>query len=117
MSYVISPYHIATMGVTGRPITIATDGFIVVLGEEPIPPGPTPTEREIIEGGGKPMRPKKRRELKGKRIIATVEVEGKIYKQSVFTKDLTLDLKDVKVNVQVEEGQKPKIQIILPENL
>jgi hypothetical protein len=105
----IDPYHIATLGVTGDPITIATDGFIVYL------------EEEIIIGGGgveyEPWNPwkqnighkKKEEEKKLKKITATVIVNGIQYKESIIVDDLTISVKDI--NVQIDGQEKPSIKL------
>jgi len=115
--YVIDPYHIATLGVTGPSITFATDGFIVILGEEIVPPEPTPEAEVSKVGGGLDYyyeeKRKKWLEERQKKITATVIIDGKKYVETVYTKDVNMNLKDVKVDVQLNEHA-PVIRIILP---
>ena len=104
VTQVLSPLDIATQGLLSDNIlTIATQGWIAFVTEE------------IIEGGGKPPRPGDRRVIKKKkRITVTCFIDGKKYVETVETKDLTIKLKDVIINVIYEET-KPKVIIILPK--
>jgi hypothetical protein len=119
---IISPLDIATNGflanvIVNRPIdgplqavvapalTIATMGWIVILEEE--------VEEEIEEGGGGiSKRPKKRLR---KKITAKVLVDGVWYSEVAYTENVYLKLKEVNVDVELDEEQKPKITILLPE--
>lgn len=114
-TYVIDPYHIATMGVAGEPITIATDGFIVVLEEEIIPPTPEEVPPFKVGGGLDYDAWKKEYERrKKKKITVVVTVAGKQYKEVAYTNNINLDLKDVKVKVSMKDDT-PKISIIHPD--
>jgi len=108
----ISPIHIATQGFVTPCIAyhIATHGWIVFLEEEIIEVVP-------LEGGGKtPVRPGDRRKRKfRKKITCRVQVDGEWYTDVVYTDDLKLNLRNVQVNLDLDEQKKPIIEIILPE--
>ena len=115
---IISPLDIATnviladipsRQILSPALTIATMGWIVFLEEEIV---------EVVEeGGGKPkVRPGDRRKKKfRKKITCRVWVDGEWYTDVVYTDDLKLNLRDVRVNMDMDEQKKPMIEIILPE--
>ncbi len=103
----LDPFHIATLGITASPITIATNGYIILIEEEII---------EVPSGGGsgqfdpyynwptqQPQYKKK------KKITAIVTVDGIEYKESIELDDLTITAKDI--NVEITEGIKPTIKL------
>lgn len=106
-SYIVDPLAIATDGIVNslnsvQSITIATNGFIVYLSEEPVVP---PMGMGGIGGPSKKFKKKKR-------ITAIVQFEGVDYTETVETEDITIQLSDVKVSVLMEDNR-PKIKIIL----
>jgi len=117
---IISPLDIATNGllsvlpsrqILSPSLTIASMGWIVFLEEEIV--------EVVVEGGGKPQRPKKRgvdkRKKYRKKITCRVRVDGEWYTDVAYTEDLKLNLKTVQVKMDLNEQKKPIIEIILPE--
>lgn len=103
----LDPFQIATLGVTGSPITMATDGYIILIEEEII---------EVPVGGGtgqidpyynwptqKPQYKKK------KKITAIVTIAGVEYKESIELDDLSITAKNIQV--EISEGTKPTIKL------
>lgn len=126
LTYVIDPLNILTMGMTGPetndiwlpngpPLNLITDGFVtVILEEEIIPPEP-----EEPKGGGgiddwQEQLKKWERQKKKKKISAKVIIGGEIYEDSVIIEDLTITVRDVKLQLS-DEDNNIKIKIILPE--
>lgn len=104
----IDPFLVATQGITGEPITIATQGYILFIEEEII---------EVPIGGGKadpnyiPHNPyAKEKTKKKKRITAVVLIGDKEYRESIELEDLTITAKDVKIDVYTDLSS-PKITI------
>ncbi len=117
------PLSVATQGFqniygTLDVLGISTVGWVIIE-EEIIPPEP---EVEGDGGGADPYGDEiwdpwahlKDKEKKQKKITVKAEIEGKVYTQSVITDDLTLNVKDVNVQI-VKESNEIKINIILPE--
>ena len=104
MTTIIDPFHIATMGVCGEPITIATDGFIVELFEEIVTTIGYPGGAGGIPDGTETKKKKKR-------ITAVVTIDGTTYTESVELDDLTITANDVRVSIS--ENQTPKITLTI----
>jgi len=125
---IISPIDIATNGLlatvaidrtqSGGPqlivtpaLTIATMGWIVFLEEEIV-------EVPEKKGGRKPPRVRpgdKRKKKFRKKITCRVQVDNEWYTDVAYTDDLKLNLRDVRVKLDLDEQKKPIIEIILPE--
>ena len=107
---IIDPFHIATMGVCGPPLTIATDGFIVILTEDII-------EVPILQpgqggGAGGIARPGYGHKKKKKRITAIVMIDGTEYRESIELDDLTVTAKDVHVSVSTKDKVSIELTVI-----
>jgi len=113
ITYVVDPLNILTMGlISGDPLNLITDGFVTAIIEE-----------EIIEvegdGGGavdplEPWNPWSTQKKKKKKITARVFIDGKEYEESVIVDDLTVNVKDVRLELSKQLNE-IKINIILPE--
>lgn len=120
------PLSVATQGFqnsfgTLDTLGISTVGWIII--EEEIIEPPVEPEAPQGDGGGtdpygdeiwNPWAHLEDKKKKKKKITVKAEVEGKVYTQSVTTDDLTLDVKDVNIQI-VKELNEIKINIILPE--
>lgn len=110
VTYVIDPLNILTMGlISGAPLNLITNGFVTAIIEE-----------EIIDvGGGDPGQPwnawsTRKEKKKKKKITARVFVDGKEYTETVIVDNLTLDIKNVRLELSKQLNE-IKINIILPE--
>ena len=110
VTYVVDPLNILTMGlISGDPLNLITDGFVTAIIEE-----------EIIEGGGsgdfgQPWDAwSNQKNRKKKKITARVFIDGKEYEESVIVDDLTVNVKDVRLELSKQLNE-IKINIILPE--
>ena len=117
ITYVIDPLNILTMGlISGDPLNLITDGFVIATIEE-----------EIIEVGGSgggpgggPFEPwnawdTSHKKKKKKKITARVFIDDKEYTETVIVDDLTLNVKDVRLELSKQLNE-IKINIILPED-
>lgn len=112
----IDPLMLATDGLlsTSSTTTIATNGFVVTVTEEPVGPEPTPSPQPTSTSstarfpsyGGSVRTEKKKR----KRITAKLTYLGKEYTHAIETDDLKLSVKDVKIDV-VLQNNVPRIVI------
>jgi len=101
MTIIISPLDIATDGLlSGKPITMATMGYVVILTEEII---------EIHGAGIVPTRLRKKK--KQKRVTATVTIDGIEYSAVAYTDNLELKLSEV--HVVISNKLPNKIRLIL----
>lgn len=104
----IDPFLVATQGITGAPISIGTQGYILFIEEEII-------EVPIQVQGGKadpnylPHNPYAKTKKK-KRITAVVLIGDKEYRESIELEDLTITAKDVKIDVYTDMNA-PRITI------
>ena len=111
ITYVVDPLNILTMGlISGDPLNLITDGFVTAIIEE-----------EIIEGGGsgdfgQPWHAwsNQKDRKKKKKITARVFIDDKEYTETVIVDDLTLNVKDVRLELNKQLNE-IKINIILPE--
>ena len=115
---IISPLDIATMGILAvlpsrliltPALTVASMGWIVFLEEEIVP---------VVEEGGGKTRIKmgdRRKKKYRKKITCRVRVDGEWYTDVAYTDDLKMNLRDVRIKMDLDEQQKPIIEIILPE--
>lgn len=101
----------------GEALSLITDGFVTVILEEEIIEPEEPEVDPRLSGGGVPddTWEARQRKKKKKKITAKVYIGGEEFKETVIVEDLTLELKDVRLNVSLDENQKPKLKIILPE--
>lgn len=115
ITYVVNPLNILTMGlISGDPLNLITDGFVTAIIEEEI----------IEEGGGgagdfgQPWDPwsQQGKKKKKKKITARVFIDDKEYTETVIVNDLTLNIKDVKLEVSKQLNE-IKINIILPGDI
>jgi len=105
----VDPFKIATLGITGSPITIATSGYIILIEEDIIEP---PVLKRRGGGGiADPYYnlPREKQPKRKKRITAVVTIDGVEYRESIEVEDLTISAKDIKV--EVTEGIKPTINL------
>lgn len=116
ITYVVDPLNILTMGlISGDPLNLITDGFVTAIIED-----------EIIEVDGEgigsgdfdqpwdPWSQQNKKKKKKKKITARVFIDGKEYEETVITDDLTVNVKDVKLELSKQLNE-IKINIILPE--
>lgn len=111
ITYVVDPLNILTMGlISGDPLNLITDGFVTAIIEE-----------EIIEGVGSgdfgqpwDAWSNQKDRKKKKKITARVFIDGKEYTESVIVDDLTVNVKDVRLELSKQLNE-IKINIILPE--
>jgi hypothetical protein len=114
VTYVVDPLNILTMGlISGDPLNLITDGFVTAIIEE-----------EIIEDGegigsgdfGQPWDAwsHQNKKKKKKKITARVFIDDKEYTESVIVDDLTVNVKDVRLELSKQLNE-IKINIILPE--
>ena len=110
MHTIIDPFQIATMGVSGDPITIATNGWIVYIDEEVVD-----VVERVSPGGGvyeepwdawKHLEDEKK---KKKKITARVIIDGQEYSDTIYLEDLSITAKDV--SVEISDKPKPNIKI------
>lgn len=106
------PLSIANQGLLSNSgFTIAVQGFLVQIVEEIV-------EIPIVGGGGAPgadrIRRKEQAKKYRKKITVTVTIDGKDYKETVYTDNLTMNLKDVKVEI-AKTQEAPKLIVHLPE--
>jgi len=114
ITYVVDPLNILTMGlISGDPLNLITDGFVTAIIEEEIV--------EVEEGIGsgavdplEPWNPWSTQKKKKKKITARVFIDGKEYEESVIVDDLTVNVKDVRLELSKQLNE-IKINIILPE--
>ncbi len=116
ITYVVDPLNILTMGlISGDPLNLITDGFVTAIIEDEIIDEVTGTGSGEVDPQ-EPWNPwdEKHKKKKKKKITARVFIDGKEYKESVITDDLTVNVKDVKLELSKQLNE-IKINIILPE--
>jgi len=104
----IDPFLVATQGITGAPISIVTQGYILFIEEEIIE---VPIQGGAVDPNYVPHDPYKKTKKK-KRITAIVLIGDKEYRESIELEDLTITAKDVKIDVNTD-SIRPKISITI----
>lgn len=109
-TYYIDPLSIATEGFVSDiigytfPLAVATGGLIVELVEEIV---------TVKLGGNRPSRPKK--VIKVKKITLRVTIDGIVYEETAYSKNLNLKLTNANIDVSLDEERKPKLKILIPK--
>ena len=111
----IDPYQIATCGQNSRnTFTLASNGILVDVFIEDIVV-PIPTRR--APGGAQGYQPsdgKEEKKKKKKKVTVVATVAGKKYTKTVIVEDRPdLTVKDVEVDVNLQEDNKPSIKITI----